>query len=300
MALEAIGVYSLIATKDESVYGTLVVCDQGFVYVSETMTSSKPIVFRNGMRGHRDMVATDSRFGPEQVAGTIVLEPTPEDLAIWLPRIFGLAASGTTYALSTGDIPFFSMCIDKIARRHYYAGCKVARATFAMSAGVVMSLSMDIVAQAETYDTSAFPSVTPSVTAPFIFSDAVLTMVGSARDVASYSLTIDNGLITDRIFNGVYIKSLPAASRVITLSCVVPYNTANTDLYDQALTGSAGTLALTNTAGAYSMTHTFGKLQASRETPHMAGPGENFLTLNYNVTRTGSTLPISTVLDSTP
>lgn len=299
----SMGHQAKLGTKNEVTYGTGVTVDQGFVFVSETIAKRGVIVTRDGIRGTREDVADDSRTGPYAVAGQLVLEPTPEDLAIWFPRILGKAAVGTTYDLDE-TLPSFTLTIDRIAKVFTYAGCKVARATFSGSSGGLLRLALDIVAQSEAVaNAGTFPSLTAGITQPYIFSDLVMTLQAAAKKPASFELTIDNGLITDRFLNGLTIVSLPEGPRTIGLSVVLPYatgtgTTGNTDLYGQALAGAAGSLVFTN-AG-YSTQFNFGTLQVPDNSPTASSKAEIPLNLEMVARKTGSTPSLRVIHDSTP
>lgn len=291
-----------LGVKKESSYGTAVVVDTRLVFVSETMAKRGVIVERDGLRGTRAHVSEDTRTGPYSVAGQVVLEPTPEDLAVLFPFILGADASGTTFALAE-TLPSFTLVVDRVAKVFTYAGCKVARATFSGSSGSLLRLVLDIVAQSESVgNAGTFPSLTASITQPYIFHDLVMTLQSAAKKLASFELTIDNGLITDRFLNSTTIVSLPEGDRVITLGVVVPYSTGtgttgNTDLYAQALAGAAGSLVFTN-AG-YSTTFNFGTLQVPDNSPTAAGRGEIPLNLEMVARRVSSTPELNVIHDST-
>jgi hypothetical protein len=269
-----------------------------FAFISESMGKRQSIVERDGIKGTRSHMSLDTRLGNAPVDGTIVLEPTPEDLAIWFPRILGTAANGTSYVLAE-TIPDFFMVIDRVAKVFTYTKNWVDRATFTGSEGQPIRLSMDIVGTDETVGNSGtFPALTLAYTTPYMFSDMVLTLAGSARQVKEFTLVIDNHLNKERFFNSTTRQLAPSEDRTITLSCTVPYSVENVALYAQALAGAAGTLVLTNAN--YSTTFTFGILQVPYDTPNVAGKGEVMLTLNMIAKKVNTTMELAVTHDSTP
>src|SRR5262245_2113866 len=93
----SMGHQTKLATISETTYGTSPgAVNEPFVFVNESIVKRGRIVERTGLRGTRSHAADDTRLGPYSVSGQLVLEPTPEDLAIWLPRILGGAPSGTS------------------------------------------------------------------------------------------------------------------------------------------------------------------------------------------------------------
>jgi hypothetical protein len=152
-------------------------------------------------------------------------------------------------------------------------------------------LVLDIVAQSESLSapgSPAWPSISADVTGPYIFNgDVALTINSLARQITDFELTIDNHLITDRFMNTVTIVSAPSEDRTVRLRCSLPYNSTNTDLYDQGIPGYGGaTLAFTS--GSHSLSAALGELQAPAESPVAARRGENFITLDYRVLQTST------------
>jgi len=271
---------------------------QPFAFISESMGKRQAIVEREGIKGTRSHYTEDTRLGNAPTGGQLVLEPTPEDLAIWFPRILGAAAVGTSFALAE-TLPSFFMAIDRVAKVHTYPKNWVNTATFSCSEGQPMKLSLDIVGTDETEGAAGtFPSLTLALTQPYMFSDMEITLNAIKRECKEFTLTIDNHLHKDRFFNSTTIYAAPAEDRTITLSCQPPYAAENVDLYRQALAGAAGSLVLTN-AG-YSTTFTFGMLQVPPEAPNVNGKGELMLPLNMVARKNGSTMELAVTHDSTP
>jgi len=300
----SMGHQAKLGTKTEATYGTAVTVDQAFVFVSENIVKRGVIVERTGLRGTRSHQADDTRIGPYTVGGRLVLEPTPQDLAIWLPRILGGSPSGTTYPLAE-TLPSFTLAIDRVAKVFAYAGCKVNRAVLQGSQGGLLRLSLDIVAQSESVAAAGtFPSLSLSNAPPYIFSDLSLTLASTAREVKQFELTVDNGLVTDRFMNSIVIVNAPEGDRTITLNTTHAWAAANTDLYAQALAGAAGSLQLTNALGGtpptgYQTTFSFATLQVPDRSPSVPGRDELLLNLEMLARRVGSTAELSVTHDST-
>jgi len=265
-----------------------------FEYVSNTVGKKGTIVRRSGTRGTRSRMADDAVAGPYTVSGQLTLEPTAADLSIWLPRILGAAASGTTFALAE-TLPTFYMIEDKIADVHSWTGCKVNKAVLSGSKGQLVRLVLDIEALTESIADS-FPSVSLTYAAAYILHDLTLTLAGSARECDSFELTFDNQLVVDRFMNSQVRLNLPEGERIITLKTSHPYAADTLALYDQAVAGSAGALVL---AGANSVTNfTFAKLQVPAEAPPSQA-GEIMLALNMDATSDNDTDEVVVTHDAT-
>ncbi len=186
MTTASMGWAAQLGTVSETTYGVTpgggVV--ERFVFVGESIANKARIVERQGLRGNRSHMADDSRRGVSLVAGSLSLEPTPADLSIWLPRILGAPASGSTFALASA-LPSFSLSVDRVAEVFTYAGCKVNRAKFSGAKGGLVRLDLEIVGQSESIAAAgSFPSLIASVeSGPYIFAgDPVLTLGGAARE----------------------------------------------------------------------------------------------------------------------
>lgn len=270
---------------------------KGYEMVSESVAKRGSILDGSGLRGSYSHRSERTREGNKAVGGTIVMEPSPEELALLLPWILGAVASGTTFAL--GDTPLTRyVVIDKIAKVFTYSGAAVARAVFSGSEGSLMTLSLDILALDEAVANSGtFPSVTYQNTAPFQFADCALTILSTTRQVKTWSVTVDNGLIP--IYNNSVIPtSIKRQDRHIMFSCQNPFTSAEVDLYNQALAGGAASLVLTN-AG-YSLEFDFAALQFPQNTPVVPGRVEIPTNLDGESRMASTTEALVVILDSTP
>lgn len=304
----SMGHQTRLGTISETVYGTAPgPVSEAFVFVSESITKKGKIVERTGLRGTRSHVADDTRVGPYTVGGQLVIEPTPEDLALWLPRILGGTPTGSspkTYPLAE-TLPSFTMSIDRVAKVFTYSGCKVSRATFHGAQGGLLRLSLDIVAQSESLAAAGtFPSLAPNNGPPYIFSDVTLSLAAAAREVKQFDLVVDNAIATDRFMNSLTITSAPEGDRTIALRTLHAWASANSDLYAQALAGAAGTLQWTNALGGspptgYQTTFSFATLQVPDHSPNVPSRGEFFLNLDMLARKVGSTAELVVTHDST-
>ncbi len=305
VATAFLGHQALLGTVAETTYGTtpapgtIAALTNAFVFESEAIKKTGNILQREGLRGTRSHLGDDARVGPYKVGGHLTLQPSPLDFLWWLPYILGATADGTTYALAE-TLPSFSLGITRNAKNFLYAGCAVSRAVISGNKGGMLKLALDIVAQSETLSvpgTPAWPSISADVAGPYIFEgDTVLTINSTARQIKDFELSIDNHLITDRFMNSLTIVSAPSQDRTVGLRCALPYNSTNTDLYDQGIPGYTGaTLAFTS--GSHSLSAAFGLLQAPADSPVAAQRGENFITLDYRAVQTSSTKEIVITAD---
>ena len=271
--------------------------DAQFEFITDSLQKLGAILETGGIRGTRSHPVERTRTGNYQVRGQLVLEPSPEELALLLPWILGAAASGTTYALAE-TVPERYITIDRIAKVFTYAGVKVDRATFSAREGEILRLSLDLVGKTETVaNAGTFPALTIGATAPFIFTDGAFTMQASARSVKDVEIVIDNRLEV-QFNNSTTASFIDATDRMVSVNVSTPYTSSETDLYAQALAGAAGSFVFTN--GGYSLTFAFAKLQVADQSPVVAGKQEIPLRMAMVARKSATTNELIVTLDSTP
>jgi len=269
---------------------------EAYEFRTEGLRAAREIVETSGIRGTRSMPIERTRDGTVRINGTIAFHATPAMLDLLLPRIMGSAEVADLFA-GAETLPEFDVLIERVAKRFVYAGCKVARATFRATAGGALELDLEITGKSETVSATAFPAITAPTDPPYIWSDAVCTVEGSARVVTRWELSIDNQL-NARFSNSNTATDIHTQGRVVTVSMTVPYTSDEVDLYNINSSGASGaTFVLTN--GGRSITFTIGALAVADSSPVVGGPGEILLEMNGIAKSSGSTKELSITSDST-
>jgi len=274
---------------------------EAYEFLTESVAAHKTIIDTNGLQGTRSHRKERTRAGTYTVSGGLEFHPTGNDLSRWLPRILGATASGNTYAVAE-TLPSFYYSADRVTKCFHYTGCKVDKATFSASEGELLKLSLaiegltEVVAAASSITTRAgFPDI---VMHPLRFTEGVFTMVGGARPVKSFSLTVDNALDKGRFNNTITRSALPEMDRIVTAQFTTPYTpgtttTGETDLYDQTNDGTSATLVFTSTVDTNVVfTLTLATLQVEAESPTMNGRGEIMLNINGTARMSSATKEI--------
>lgn len=270
---------------------------EAYEFRSEALRAAREIVESKGIRGTRSEPIERTRDGLLRVSGTVNFHATGSMLDLVLPRIMGAAESSDVFAVAE-TLPSFDVLIDRVAKRFVYGGCKVGRAVFRASAGGALELDLDITGKTETVSATAFPSITAPTDPPYIWSDAVCTIEGTARTVTQWELTIDNQ-INARFSNSQTATDIHTQGRVVTVSLTVPYTSDEVDLYGIGASGaSAATFVLTN--GNRSLTFSIPALMIADSSPPVSGPGEILLQLSGTAKSSGSTKELEITNDSTP
>lgn len=298
------GVFAALCTVPGSSPYTFDTGSQPFAFFKEGVKKTATLWNPPFIRGTRSPCALRTRSGPYTVGGPLVLTANPADLAIWLPRILGAAGSGNTFALAE-TLPSFGMLINRVAQTFQYTNCKVNSALFRSRAGANpddpawVELTLDIWGISEITGTS-YPVLTLDCSSiayqPLIFSDGVITLLSSARNIMNFALLIHNHL-ERRFTNSITATSLVPTDRTVALRTTNPYTADELDLYNQDPAGASGSLVLTN-AGV-STTFTFNKLQVPALSPVVGGKTEIPLYLDM-IARSANADEISVVNDSAP
>ncbi len=272
--------------------------DVRYDFQSENVVTDEQFIDTSGLRGTRSRVIERVRQGNRRVGGQIRMQPTAVELAALLPWILGANASGTTFALADA-LQTRYLTVDRISKVFTYNGCVVDRATFRGGRGEPLDVTLDVVGLDETVGNSGtFPSLSiDTTTAPFIFTDAVLSINSTTVNVPSFELVINNAVDRERFFNSQTLVSAVSQDRMISVRTAVPYGDASA-LYGTGAGGVAVTATFTN--GAVSLLFSLVKVAFPRKSPPVEGRREVMLPLEGQAYRSGSTLELVTTLDSTP
>lgn len=279
----------------------------GFPFFRESLKKKGSIVHPDVIIGSREEVSERARKGPNFYGGWVVLALTPGHMATVFPWLLGADASGTTFALSD-SLQTFGVLVDKVTGVHEFYNGAINRAIIHGSQSgpggrpnwITVALQMLFRSYNGPSTADSYPTLTLDVTGgyvPMVMEDASFTLGGSSREVKEFTLDINN-YIQPRYVNSLDPTALCPRHRTVKLAVRGPYDSGNSDLYDQALAGSAGTLAVTN--GTVSFSFAFATLQVPAETPEVPGKVELDLVLNHDARKASTTSALVCTIDSTP
>ena len=247
----------------------------------------------DGIRGSRSASITRNRQGTYSVFGSITVNPTPNELDLFLKLMMG-AGSNPNYTLAD-DVPYFAVMLDTEEDIFLFTRCKIDRAVLRASAARLneqsnpdlLSLEMRIIgstfASGQTWPGTAPTIASGNVSSePFILSDGVFTVETAAREVSSFAFVIDNGLKARFVNSTTATDVCPRRTRFIGARLRHPWDSSHSNLLemDESETGNQATFVFTN--GAVSTTLTMEELTApNRTSPLIANKGEIFLDREY-------------------
>lgn len=123
------------------------------------------------------------------------------------------------------------------ARRHL--GLRVNSCTIAGSVGTPITISLELIGQAETNTAAGSAQALSATDVPerseFLFEEATFSLGGSALPMESFSLSLNNNL-SERSLNSTSPSLLLAGQRVVDFNVVVPHNATTRDGYRRAIT----------------------------------------------------------------
>jgi hypothetical protein len=272
--------------------------DEAYEFLKETLALDEEFVDSDGLRATRSHAKEAVRQGVRRVGGSLVMRPTPVQLANLLPRVLGAEASGTTYALAE-SLPTFVATIDRVSKVFTYTGCKVDRAIFRSQAGEPLQLTLEVLGLDESVgNAGTFPSLSiDTTTSFFLFQDLTLSIGGNAYPAQSFELIVDNHLEANRFLNSATRSSLPERDRTITLNTHLPYGDATAG-YATGVNGVAVVATFTN--GNTSLSFSLSAVQFPRQSPTVPGRDEIRLPLSGVARKSGGTSELTVTLDSTP
>lgn len=279
-------------------WGDTSTVDLPFEFLNESIRLSEELLDTSGIRGTRSHNKEGVRQGTRRVEGSVSMNPTAVELSRIIPRAFGAAASGTTYALGDTFTAFY-LSVDRVQKVFLYDTCFIDRITFRASSGQLLEVTCDICGKDETVNAAGtHPALTLDITTqPFVFSDLVLVINSVTHTCFDFELTVDNMRDKERFLNSQTRSSFPATDRVVSLKTTLPYGDSSA-AYALSAGGVAATATFTN--GATSLLFTLPAIQVPRESPVVSSKGEIQLPINAIARKSGSTSECTVTLDSIP
>ena len=319
----SIGSYTKVAREDSVLTGecppaTFDASSLRIEILQENIQYTDVTLGGGGLTGVLDKTFSHLRNGTRMVYGRLLFEVGPNELAWWLPKIFGNAPTGappTTYTTATThDLKPFDIMMSRDQGTVIYRHCAVNRALIRGRASIegqeqVLQLAVDIIGYEEhdsTWPTGG--SEPPLITATRLFwlvGDGKLTLAATEYYFEAFNLLVDNNLLP-QTRNFLRVTCLQSRGRQYRLQVSMPYTTdSHDDLYIDRFTGAAvlnflGTKNLTGVDGENMVsTITMPNVYQTRRTPSVQGPGEIPLSVDLEGYRVGTTAPITATIVTT-
>lgn len=280
----ASGLGGQLGLAAESTYGTFVAPTRWFEFNSESLHLERERIESGGIRAGRRVLHRWAQ-GVQRVVGDIEMEVGAVGFGIIWSHILGgnvtAGAGPYTHTATPGDLAGKSLSVQVgrpdiggVVRPFSYVGCKVASAELAFAVNEYAMLTLSLYGAhedtAQTLGTASYPATY----APFVFTAGSVSVAGSGFDVKEGSLSIDNGLATDRHFIRTTTPERPKEPLESDRRAITGELTADfTDLtaYNRFVNGTEAALVLTFNSGASSILTVTMNVRYDGATPNVDG-----------------------------
>lgn len=292
---EKVGVYNRLwlspGAADSGTYAELEFLEGSQIGLQEQFLNAR------GMNGTRVELAARTRRGNRQVTGQLVTAPSPAELDLLLPWATGGTKSGNNIDVSEeADVPARWLVTERDTTYELYSGVKVSQFSLQASEGSILQMSLGLQGIDEESDTAPTTPTAIDVTAgPYVMTDCVLTVGGTAYPFRDFSLQCDNRLQTT-FNNSQTPSSIHSTGFGATVQLGLPLGDASA-LYGSALAGVAVVATFTN--GDRSLTITCAAVQAPKQPKVFGTRAALDLSWAGEVRKTGSSPFIRFANDST-
>lgn len=280
----ASGLAGQLGIAPEVTYGTFVAPSRWFEFTDESLQLERERIESAGIRAGRRVLHRWAA-GVQRVTGDITTELAAQGFGIVFEHMFGgkvtAGAGPYTHTFTPGDLAGKSLSVQVgrpdiagVVRPFTYLGCKIATAEISAAVNEYAMLTLGLYgAHEDTAQTLGTPAY-PATLSPFTFAHGSVTIAAVAYDVKEFSLSIDNGLATDRHFIRATTPERPKEPLEATRREYTGTLTADfTDLtaYNRFVNGTEAALVLTLNAGASASLVITMNVRYDGDTPNIGG-----------------------------
>jgi len=280
----ASGLAGQLGLAEEVTYGTYVAPTRFTEFNTESLHLERERIESAGIRAGRRILHRWAQ-GIQRVNGDIELELAPQGMALIWKHILGANVdSGTgpyTHTITPGDLTGKSLSIQigrptisGTVQAFSYLGCKIAQAELDLKTNDWAMLKLSIYGAHEDTSQTLGTASYPATLTPFVFTQGSLTVAGSAFDVISANVSIDNGFAVDRHFIRATTPERPkepleAKRRTITGTLTADF--VDLTAYNRFVNGTEAALVVTLNAGAAAQTTITMNVRYDGTTPSIGG-----------------------------
>lgn len=260
--------------------GTALTVTKFLPFVSESVKQNIEYLDSQTLSARHTLRAT--KRGTGGVEGGITTELGNTTLATILKHCFGgvstTGAGPYTHTYTPADLTGDSMTVQigrpastTTVHPFTYAGCKVQSWNIGANVGEIASLELNILGMTETTATSLAVASTDSAWAPFVFSEASVTIAAVAQTtVRSATIAGDNKLVSRvRLGSTSSLQPLQSGRRDYTGTITTDFDSLTH--YNLFINATQAALVLAFNNGTQTLTFTM-NVQFVGETPNVGGP----------------------------
>ncbi len=286
-ALGSLGI--LLTEQTGSAPRTFDVDSKRHEIIYENVGSNRTLEHTNAITGSLSKLISGVREKSYLSQGTIAVQPSPAQLSIWLPRIFGGALSGTNIPL-TDDLPTFDIMIYRENGLFQYTDCVVAQALLrgktsnGGQTSEFMELLINVIGKAELTSGLTWPNPEPPLATtadylPYMFPETTFTVGATNISYESISMAVNNNLDV-KFFNNRTAQCVRSTGRDVEIELQSPFTCVNL-AQSLALNTAASTGSLLMAFSTMSTQFAFPALRNEFSTPTIAG--KQMLPLKFNL-----------------
>jgi hypothetical protein len=201
-------------------------------FVYENVGTNRAIEHTNAINGSLSLLSTGVREKSYLAQGTIAIQPSPKELSVWLPRIFGGPLTGTNVVLSD-NLPTFDLMIYRENGLFQYTDCIVAQALLrgktsnGGESSEFMELLINVIGRAEITSGLTWPNPEPALATtldylPYVFPDTKFYINAVEMPYESISMSINNNPDI-RFFNSRFAQCVRSTGRSIEIELQSPF-----------------------------------------------------------------------------
>lgn len=273
------GAEGQVGWKSETVVGTGVVVDTFQPFRSENIKQNINYLDTQTISARHVLRLT--KQGSKGVEGGISMELPNEDIAVLLKHCFGAVsttgAGPYEHTYTPGDLEGDALTIQVgrpatsgTVHPFTYAGCKISEWTIASNIDEIATLDVSVIGMTETTGTALASASYASGWEPFVFTEASLTVGGSAANtVRSVSLT-GNNAIQNRIRLGAATSKEPLQIGLRSYTGTITTDFDDLTHYNLFVNGTESAMVLTFDNGTDTLVITT-NIQFTGETPEVSG-----------------------------
>ncbi|WP_437187857.1 phage tail tube protein [Planctomicrobium sp. SH668] len=254
-----------------------------FEFMSESINSERLIINNAGLRGTRAQASERNRFGNEKVSGTLNFELSRILMDNILPAVMGAVKATNTFNPAE-TLPKHYWMIDKGTDVVIVNETIAGKMTISGSQSEIIKVALDVEAESMTTGASwPVASPSPDVSSPYFFADTNnVTLKGTARQIFSFDLAIDNALSANQWANNLTRDEFILPSdRIVTLTMAVPATAANADLQaGSVVTGEELSLVFVNNDSTDEFKIHLGRYAFNVGVPMINGKGQQVLPIS--------------------
>jgi len=283
-----------LGAKTETTYGTAVVVDKFFDYVSESAAFEQTRIESSSLRAQSRVITTDNwALGKQAIAGDFDMELRPKGHAFWLAHAIGAAVSTqpdaagnpTVYkhTITPAALPqSFTLQLAKpdiadVATPFTYGGCRISEWELSCGIDEFAHLKFGFLGQTEATATALAVASYPTGNKPYTFVQGTVTIAGSAADVKSLSLKGSNNLTDDRYFLGSALRKRPEENALREYTGTFDSEFSGLTQYNRFVSGAEAAIVLLFQGATISTTYKYEckvtlNVRFDGETPKVGGP----------------------------